>query len=169
MSRRPTQDEALASLPPAVLRGLRAEVFRELALALPGGLTDQELLQRLRGRLPGFLEESTPGRRRAELVEVGSVEDSGELRPSPSGRPAVVWRLCGPWKAWRAAAAEPAPGSLLEAVQRAQAFVAGARAGLDEGSVERLLEQAYARDPSLEWRARGEAPRDGGGQTRLFG
>lgn len=168
MSRRPTQDEALASLPPEALESLRGEVFRELAGALPGGLTDQELLQRLRARLPGFLEESTPGRRRAELVEAGCVEDSGELRASPSGRPAVVWRLCGAWRAWERPESEGPAGSLLEAARRAQAFLAGQRPSLDRRSVELLLEQAYRRDPSLEWRAGGKPPQGPGGQGQLW-
>lgn len=39
--------------------------------------------------------QTSIGKRRGELVKAGLVEATSERRPSPSGSPAVVWRLTG--------------------------------------------------------------------------
>lgn len=64
----------------------RQRVYNALCEAGPHGRTDAEL-QRLLG-LPGSSERP----RRIELVEMGLVFDSGETRPTESGRAACVWR-----------------------------------------------------------------------------
>lgn len=58
-------------------------------LARHDGLTDFELAE-LVGR-----QQTSAGKRRGELVELGLVEWSGEFRPAPSGCRARVWR-CTP-------------------------------------------------------------------------
>lgn len=69
----------------------RAATHRTLALqvlrAHPGGLTDFEL-----AALTGLAQTSV-GKRRGELRDVGFVADSGKRRPSPSGSPAIVWQV----------------------------------------------------------------------------
>lgn len=55
--------------------------------AHPAGLTDFELAD-LMGR-----QQTSAGKRRGELRDMGLIEDSGERRPSPSGSSAVVWRI----------------------------------------------------------------------------
>ena len=51
-----------------------------------GGATDEEIQLGLK------MNPSTERPRRVELVERGLVEDSGETRPTRSGRKATVWR-----------------------------------------------------------------------------
>ena len=51
-------------------------------------MTDEELVE-----MTG-LSPSTVRPRRVELVEAGLVRDSGERRPTRSGRKAVVWERC---------------------------------------------------------------------------
>lgn len=69
----------------------RAPRHRDLALKTlrdwPGGLTDFELAD-----LTGLAQTSV-GKRRGELRDLGLVEDSGKRRPSPSGSNAIVWRI----------------------------------------------------------------------------
>jgi hypothetical protein len=64
---------------------------RRLALNLhrqhPDGLTDFELAD-LMGR-----QQTSAGKRRGELRDLGYVEDSGQRRPAPSGAKAIVWRI----------------------------------------------------------------------------
>lgn len=65
---------------------------RDLALAVLGaagplGLTDFQLAE-----LTGIPQTSI-GCRRHELVKLGYVEKTDMRRPSPSGSPAIVWRV----------------------------------------------------------------------------
>lgn len=68
------------------LRTREATVLAILAKN-PAGLTDDEGGVLMGGDRLDF------GRRRNELVDVGLVENSGDKRPTPRGRNAVVWRL----------------------------------------------------------------------------
>jgi hypothetical protein len=67
----------------------RAIVESVLATAWPQGLTDDE-----GGELLGW-DRLKWGRRRNELCMQSKVVDSGERRPTPGGRSAIVWRLNG--------------------------------------------------------------------------
>ncbi len=53
-----------------------------------GAKTDEEIC-----RATG-LRGSTVRPRRGELLRQGLIEDSGQVRPTRSGRDAIVWRLC---------------------------------------------------------------------------
>ena len=53
----------------------------------PGGLTDFELADET-----GW-QQTSIGKRRGELRDVGLVIDSGYRKPAPSGRMAIVWCL----------------------------------------------------------------------------
>lgn len=80
------------------------DAVRDLLIAHPGGLTDDELLERLpvgADGLPLTRVRTSVATRRGEWMRVGHVVDSGERRATPFGRPAVVWR-------WRAVPACPA-------------------------------------------------------------
>lgn len=66
---------------------MRALALRELAAAGDRGLTDFELAHRTRS------QQTSIGKRRGELVRMGLVESAGSTRPSPSGSPAMVWRV----------------------------------------------------------------------------
>lgn len=63
---------------------LRQQVL-DLLRACPGGLTDEELQQRL------GMNPSTERPRRVELVALGLVADSGRTGRTASGRSAVLW------------------------------------------------------------------------------
>ena len=63
---------------------LRQQVL-DLLRASPGGLTDEELQQRLE------MNPSTERPRRVELVNLGLVADSGRTGRTASGRSAVLW------------------------------------------------------------------------------
>jgi hypothetical protein len=69
----------------------RAPRHRDLALkvlrAHPSGLTDFELA------VMTGISQTSIGKRRGELRDIGVVEDSGVRRPSPSGSSAIVWRV----------------------------------------------------------------------------
>lgn len=52
-----------------------------------GGLTDFELADLL-GR-----QQTSLGKRRGELRDLGLIEDSGKRRNTPSGATAIVWRI----------------------------------------------------------------------------
>jgi len=64
---------------------LRAQVM-QLLESCPAGLTDEEIQERL--SMPGNTERP----RRSELVSMGWVADSGQRRPTRSGRKATVWK-----------------------------------------------------------------------------
>lgn len=61
----------------------RAKLLAMLREA-PDGLTDQEMQR--------WMLSSTQRPRRIELVRAGLVEDSGQTRPTFTGRKATVWR-----------------------------------------------------------------------------
>lgn len=54
----------------------------------PDGLTDFELAEKM-GR-----QQTSVGKRRGELRDLGLIEATAERRPSPSGSSAIVWRIC---------------------------------------------------------------------------
>lgn len=80
----PTSREAADAILP------RADTLRRAVLdalqAAPAGLTDEEM----QDQIP--MTASTQRPRRVELVEAGLVRDSGDTRPTRSGRKAVVWK-----------------------------------------------------------------------------
>lgn len=60
-------------------------------LRLEGGQTDEELLLLWNDRIADRISPSGLRTRRAELVDMGLVRDSGDRRPLQSGRMAIVW------------------------------------------------------------------------------
>lgn len=56
-------------------------------LANPDGLTDFELAD-IVGR-----QQTSAGKRRGELRDLGLIEATELRRPAPSGSPAIVWRI----------------------------------------------------------------------------
>lgn len=74
------------------------DAVRDLLMSHPAGLTDDELLERMpvgSDGLPLTPIRTSVATRRGEWMRVGHVFDSGERRPSATGRSSVVWR-------WRA-------------------------------------------------------------------
>lgn len=71
----------------------RRQRDRDAVLAVhrahPDGLTDFELSAVL-GR-----QQTSVGKRRGELRDAGLIEATSERRRSPSGSPAIVWRIKG--------------------------------------------------------------------------
>ena len=65
---------------------LKTRILR-LLIHYPDGLTDEQIQQYL------DMNPSTQRPRRGELVAAGMLLDSGQTRPTTSGRPAVVWTL----------------------------------------------------------------------------
>lgn len=53
----------------------------------PHGLTDFELAE-IMGR-----QQTSVGKRRGELARAGLIVGTTQRRPSPSGSPAIVWRI----------------------------------------------------------------------------
>jgi transcription initiation factor IIE alpha subunit len=80
-----TSAKAADSLGPATLNVLQRRVL-ELLAATPGGLTDEEMQQRL------GMNPSTQRPRRIELARRGLVVEAG-TRKTASGRLATVWRV----------------------------------------------------------------------------
>ena len=78
----PTSKAAAEQIEPTAgtLRRMVLEAIREKPS------TDHELQEAL------GLEGSTERPRRREVQQAGLIEDSGDRRPTPSGRLAVVWR-----------------------------------------------------------------------------
>lgn len=68
---------------------LRRMVLEAIAAAGADGLTDEEMLERV------GLQPSSGRPRRIELVRAGLVADSGQTRPTKSGRQATVWQVVG--------------------------------------------------------------------------
>jgi len=64
---------------------LRQQVLRAIVASGRRGMTDEELQEEL------HINPSTQRPRRIELVDAGLVVDSGQTRPTRSGRQAVVW------------------------------------------------------------------------------
>ena len=74
------------------------------AQAVPRKHTDQQLVLRIHAHFPDGLtdfeladiadrQQTSLGVRRAELRDMGLVERTDLRRPSPSGSPAIVWRI----------------------------------------------------------------------------
>lgn len=84
-----TSHEAASSVRRAKVREVQAAILDQLRR---GPMTDEELLHAT-ARMVGQCSPSGLRTRRHELVASGQVEDSGETRPTASGRSAVVWRL----------------------------------------------------------------------------
>lgn len=55
--------------------------------AYPAGLTDFELAD-IMGR-----QQTSAGKRRGELRDLGMIEQTKDRRPAPSRSPAIVWRI----------------------------------------------------------------------------
>ena len=60
-------------------------VYNYLARVWPGGRTDEELRDRL--------EMHSARRRRADLMNMGLIRDSGKRRMSAQGKPMIVWEV----------------------------------------------------------------------------
>lgn len=80
-----SKDAAYSKEPSAATE--RARVLEALRRRWPDGLTDDEQQQLL------DMNPSTQRPRRIELCRGGLVEDSGEKRPTRTGRMAVMWRV----------------------------------------------------------------------------
>lgn len=82
----PSTSHEAARAHPEVRITDRDRALAALRAAGPNGLTDHELGEQI-GRI-----QTSAGKRRKELQDVGLVENSGMRRLSPSGSPAIVWR-----------------------------------------------------------------------------
>lgn len=82
----PPTSRAAAKARPNSRRGDRLKVLRLLARH-PLGLTDFEIAEKVNR------QQTSAGKRRGELRDLGLVFDSGETRPAPSGSMAIVWRI----------------------------------------------------------------------------
>ena len=60
-------------------------------LSLDGPMTDEQLMLLWNDRIADRISPSGLRTRRAELVDMGYVRDSGERRPLESGRMAIAW------------------------------------------------------------------------------
>lgn len=69
---------------------LRDKVHAYIICTGEYGATDAEIERGL------GMRHQTASARRNELVKLGLVVDSGQRRPTPSGRPAIVWRRVSP-------------------------------------------------------------------------
>lgn len=65
---------------------IRIQVLRKLHAAGVAGMIDEELVAAM-----GGMKGSTVRTRRSELTDDGLVRDSGNRRPTSSGRLAIVW------------------------------------------------------------------------------
>lgn len=81
----PTSHQA-AARHPALRRLDRRRVLMAHHL-IPEGMTDHELAANLGGL------QTSLGKRRGELRDLGLIENSGTTRPAPSGSPAIVWKI----------------------------------------------------------------------------
>jgi hypothetical protein len=79
-----TSRAAAASIA-SVARATRDKVLAYIAARRARGATDQEIAAGL-----AMLSDSARARR-CELRDRGDIVDSGQRRPSPSGRPSTVW------------------------------------------------------------------------------
>lgn len=96
----PTSHEAADSIGTPVLRQRQQAVLVCLRNAPTTGLTDHELAEvyaRWRASTTVVPEQSPSGlrTRRKELQAMGLVLDTGERRPLPTGRKAIVWAARG--------------------------------------------------------------------------
>lgn len=83
----PGTSEVAADMIAAVANHKRRQVFDVIAAAGLQGATDAAV-QAATG-----LRAQSVSPRRDELRALGLIVDSGERRPTPSGRPAAVWKL----------------------------------------------------------------------------
>lgn len=81
---------AARSLDPEGLRASQRYVLT--ILQVHGPMTDEALV----ARAAGNLSPSGARTRRAELVALGAVVDSGDRERTAAGRQAVVWKAAGP-------------------------------------------------------------------------
>jgi hypothetical protein len=65
----------------------RRKALAALVAAGDDGLTDFELAARL------SRQQTSSGKRRGELRDLGLVADTGRRRPAPSGSAAIVWAI----------------------------------------------------------------------------
>lgn len=84
-----TSKEASRSLSKDKMTEIKSNVLHILSW---GGLTDEELLRDYQSQF-GKCAESTPRKRRCELVDDGKVRDSGERRKLSTGRNGIVWEI----------------------------------------------------------------------------
>lgn len=82
-----TSHAAAASIEPEKIRALRARVLAELQAR--GPMDDTTLVAAIE---PEGYSPSGIRTRRAELVDLGAVEDTGLRQKLASGRMAIVWR-----------------------------------------------------------------------------
>lgn len=85
MSDPDTSHEAADAHP--VVRGRDRVAALKAHAEHPNGLTDFELAE-LVGR-----QQTSAGKRRGELRDLGLIEQTEERRPAPSGSSAIVWRV----------------------------------------------------------------------------
>ena len=85
----PVQKHSATSIEAGEAIRPKAETLRERVFELlkRESLTDHEMQESLR------MNPSTQRPRRIELVNLGAVQDSGEVRKTPSGRNATVWEV----------------------------------------------------------------------------
>lgn len=69
------------------------DIHRECDERYGHGLTDEEQLREYRARYGADTPESSPRKRRHDLMRAGIIVDSGLRRPLASGRAGIVWRL----------------------------------------------------------------------------
>lgn len=62
-------------------------------ISLEGPLTDEALLLLWNDRIAERISPSGLRTRRAELVDLGLVRDSGQRKPLESGRAAIAWEI----------------------------------------------------------------------------
>lgn len=86
MFRSTDPDTSIAAASSVMTEIGKAKVLKALQ-EYPGGLTDFELAD-----LTGW-QQTSIGKRRGELRDAGLVMDSGDRKPAPSGRMAIVWCL----------------------------------------------------------------------------
>jgi len=85
---------------------IRDRVLEFIAGRGPDGATDEETALGLR------IRESTARARRVELRDQGLIADSGQVRPTTSGRAAVVWRAKGSESRVQSGALDSRPSTL---------------------------------------------------------
>lgn len=85
-----TSDEAYRSISGEEISRLQASILRLLERE---AMTDEQLIDAVTVDLGQYVSEASVRTRRSELVGMGKVKDSGETRPSRSGRRMIVWSI----------------------------------------------------------------------------
>jgi hypothetical protein len=80
-----TSQDAAAAHP--VVRGADRRLALQMHFGHPYGLTDFELADLMER------QQTSAGKRRGELRDLGLIADSGLTRAAPSGSQAIVWRI----------------------------------------------------------------------------